>query len=206
MEPYDAYTTMIAVKTHFSSGYDYFKYNGIVSATKESFLISKKKYAFVKLSRNWEETELPYFLALTFMNHGKAIWVSEVNKNLTYTKEFTNWKNWQEQRMENFRSDLTIIQTKYKIETLDHFAKMMSAKDLQMPKIFVEYEERSIDLSTLIILDHQLDLFKTWNTHLQNNFLWDSFYEKVEKFKPFFKTWRPLADINVMKVIKECLK
>ena len=61
-EGYDAYCLYLAINNHFNSdGYDFFKYNGKVSAKLESFMKRKDKYHFAKLSRLYNE-ELKDFL------------------------------------------------------------------------------------------------------------------------------------------------
>ena len=49
MQPFEAYTLFLAIKNHFvKADYDYFKYNGKVSASFNSFLARKDKYYFSK--------------------------------------------------------------------------------------------------------------------------------------------------------------
>ena len=48
-EGFDAYKTYLALKRHFTSDYDYFKYNGKVRAGVESFLKRNDKFFFRKL-------------------------------------------------------------------------------------------------------------------------------------------------------------
>ena len=53
-EGFDAYCLYLAVNNHFhTDSYDFFKYNGKVSAKLESFLKRKDKYHFAKLSRKY---------------------------------------------------------------------------------------------------------------------------------------------------------
>lgn len=207
MEPFDTYKTFLAVKIHFTDNeYDYFTYNGQISATEESFLATKKKYSFVKLSRTANEKEFPFVIALAFMNYGKHLWVQDFNKTNQFNLEFQDWKNWQENRVENLKKDLTFIKNKYRINTVEHFAKIFKVEDVQIPTIFVDYEERTIDLSTLLIFDYHLNIFENWNTKLKGIFLWDEFYKRAKKFKAFFYAWKPISDINIMRAMKECIE
>jgi hypothetical protein len=205
MEPFDVYRTFLAVSLHFRGDYDYFKYNGQIKSTPENFSIDKKKYSYVKLSRTAVENELPYLLALAHMENNERLWIQNFTKNDKYSKRFDIWKTWQENRMANLAIDLTFIQKKYIINTLEEFAKFLKVEDEQLPKIFVDCEEKSIELSTLMILDFYLDLYSKWDTKLKGNFLWDSFYQRARKFKPFFSSWRPMGDVNIMRAMNECL-
>ena len=61
-EGYDAYCLYLAINNHFhTESYDYFKYNGKVSAKLESFMKRKDKYHFAKLARKYNG-ELKDFL------------------------------------------------------------------------------------------------------------------------------------------------
>jgi hypothetical protein len=207
MEAFDTYRTFLAVKLHFTdSVYDYFTYNGQIKANEEAFLASKGKYSFVKLSRTANEKEFPYVIALAMMNYGKHLWVQDFNKTNQFNTEFLDWKNWQENRVENFKKDLTFIQKKYRIDTLEHFAKIFKVEQVQIPEVYVDYDERSIDLSTLLIFDYHFNTFENWNSKLQGIFLWDEFYSRAKKFKAFFYAWKPLSDINIMRALKECIQ
>ena len=65
-EGYDAYCLYLAINNHFyTESYDYFKYNGKVTAKLESFLYRKDKYHFAKLARKYN-SELKDFLVANF--------------------------------------------------------------------------------------------------------------------------------------------
>ena len=49
--PFEVYKTYVALKMHFTSDYDYFKYNGKVKAEPTSFETRKDKYHFYKMSK-----------------------------------------------------------------------------------------------------------------------------------------------------------
>ena len=57
MTDYEAYTTYLALKLHFSTDYDFFRYNGKVSASPESFKKRKEKYQFVKLAKKLSDEQ-----------------------------------------------------------------------------------------------------------------------------------------------------
>ena len=51
MNEFECYSTYTALKLHFTSDYDYFKYNGKCNVTLSSFNKRKEKFFFKKLSR-----------------------------------------------------------------------------------------------------------------------------------------------------------
>ena len=66
-EGFDAYKTYLALKRHFTSDYDYFKYNGKVRAGVESFLKRNDKFFFRKLAKKYDDKELVDFFVSNFI-------------------------------------------------------------------------------------------------------------------------------------------
>jgi hypothetical protein len=48
---FTAYSEYLAIKRHFTTKYDYFKYNGKVNVSKESFESRRDAYQFQRLSK-----------------------------------------------------------------------------------------------------------------------------------------------------------
>ena len=65
MNEIEAYQMYLALRLHFTTeNYDYFKYNGKVSASLKSFDKRKDKYLFKKLTKKYDEsTILNYYIA-----------------------------------------------------------------------------------------------------------------------------------------------
>ena len=59
--PLVKYILGLALKLHFSSDYDYFKYNGKTNATQQSFEKRKDRFRFSKLARKLEDPLLIEF-------------------------------------------------------------------------------------------------------------------------------------------------
>ena len=66
-EGFDAYKTYLALKQHFTSDYDYFKYNGKVRANVDAFLKRRDKFFFRKLSKKYTKDELVNFFVSNFI-------------------------------------------------------------------------------------------------------------------------------------------
>ena len=64
MNEFDACQLYMALKLHFTTKYDYFKYNGKTKLTVPQFNKRKDKYQFVRLARKYSHEELvEYFCA-----------------------------------------------------------------------------------------------------------------------------------------------
>ena len=64
----NAYKTYLAIKQHFTSNYDYQKYNGKVRATEESFLKRRDRFFFKKLEKKYNKQELEMYFVSNFIN------------------------------------------------------------------------------------------------------------------------------------------
>ena len=72
-----AYALWNAIKLHFSSNYDYFKYNGKSNVTKTTFSTRKDKYSFYKLSRRYSLDELKqYYIANLLVKDSQ--WIGDI--------------------------------------------------------------------------------------------------------------------------------
>ena len=64
MNEFEAYQKYIALKLHFTSDYDYFKYNGKTNVTLNSFNERKDKFHFKKIVKKYgDENIIEYFVA-----------------------------------------------------------------------------------------------------------------------------------------------
>ena len=66
-EGFEAYRTYLALKRHFTSDYNYFKYNGKVRASVDSFLKRRDKFFFRKLSKKYKDEDLVEFFVSNFI-------------------------------------------------------------------------------------------------------------------------------------------
>ena len=66
-EGFEAYKTYLALKRHFTSDYNYFKYNGKIRASEESFLRRNDRFFFRKLSKKYNKEELVDFYVSNFI-------------------------------------------------------------------------------------------------------------------------------------------
>ena len=63
MNEFEAYEKYVALKLHFTSEYDYFRYNGKTSVTLKSFNERKDRFHFKRLSKKYDDpTLIDYFL------------------------------------------------------------------------------------------------------------------------------------------------
>ena len=66
---YEAFAVFHALKLHFTSKYDFVKYNGKCNIGKDAFMLRKDKFYFYKLSRKYKKEELfGYYISNILVN------------------------------------------------------------------------------------------------------------------------------------------
>ena len=176
-EGYDAYCLYLAINNHFhSDSYDYFKYNGKVSAKLESFMKRKDKYHFAKLARKYN-SELKDFL------------VSNLSKKKYYVRELLEMeceKNYIE--FKKRKQKLTYLITeemRYLFDKYKHIDFCIGIKDGQHSNILREYLGGRITAETLVAADKIFDIFTDYDTMVSENFIWPKTRKRLDSLAPF---------------------
>ena len=73
-DAYEMYVYYLALKRHFTSSYDYHKYNGKINASITSFETRKDKFFFYKLSKRSDAKD---FILSNMVNNPK-IWIGDM--------------------------------------------------------------------------------------------------------------------------------
>ena len=104
---FDVFKTYLAVKNHFTSDYDYFKYGGRVTAKLESFTKRSDRYFFHKLSKRYNERDiLDYFVSNFAVDSHK--WIGSVINN-EGAENFTKFRKYKDGFDYHFRNDCVAI-------------------------------------------------------------------------------------------------
>lgn len=184
---YETYCLYLAMKNHFTKdSYDFFKYHGKVSATKESFLHRKDRFQFEKLARHADDVQ-SHMLA-NFLQD--KTWVGEMLDDEAYdiTKRYVK-----------------IIQSmsytfKNEIEKVDDMKELFRFKENQYPLIITMVMNGEMSLQTFVILDHFIKFIQNFDVKLKDDFIWSKLSIKARKYKPFL-----FQDLD-QKKFKEILK
>ena len=175
---FTAYCLYQAIKLHFTSDYDYFKYNGKTNVTQNSFLHNKSKYSFYKLSRKYSYDELREYFVSNFIDRD-VNWVGEImgpEGEETYKK----WQKRIQSLTYRFEQD-----TMHLIETSGTPEEMLKVKDGNYPKLLTETMQGNVSLETLTILNDLMNFFPMWNKKITDDIIWPSYHKKCVKYAPF---------------------
>ena len=196
-EGFAAYKTYLAVKQHFTSNYDYFKYNGKVKANIESFLKRRDKFFFRKLQKKYSKEELVNFFVSNFIAKGDN-WIG----NLISKESEDNYETWQnnnESSTYRFSNDILLIND-FRITNDLQANDLILVKDNDHPILFRLYLRNKISVETVIILNEILGFTKYWDAKL-DDVLWDEKKKLIYNYRSFVK-----YDLNKCKqIVKEKL-
>ena len=179
-EGFNAYKLYLAVKNHFTTSYDFFKYNGKVNAKEDSFLKRRDKFFFAKLQRKYNNDQLRDLFVSNFAD-GEDFWIGNV---LTQKAEsvYTEWKARQMKLSYIFEQDLKFLYDYYNERNLD-FNSLFVMEDGH-PILLQCVLRNDIYVETMVIIDRVLNYTRRWNKIL-NDPVWTEFKKRMEKYSPF---------------------
>ena len=178
-EGYDAYCLYLAINNHFhTESYDYFKYNGKVSAKLESFMKRKDKYHFAKLARKYND-ELKDFLVANFSK--KKYYVRELLE-MECEKNYIEFKKRKQKLTYLITEEMRYLFDKYK-----HIDICLGIKDGQHSNILREYLGGRITAETLVAVDKIFGIFTDYDTMVSENFIWPKTRKRLDSLAPFLE-------------------
>ena len=186
-----AFALYNALKLHFTSSYDYFKYHGKTNVSKDTFLRRKDKYSFYKLSRKYSLDELRNFFVANFV-YGDSTWVGEMtgpNGEDVYKK----WQKISQSLTYNFESDIVRI-----LEQVNSPDELMKVRSGEYPDLLVGAMQNSISIETLVILNDIMNFFSMWDKKISDDIIWPSWKLKCDKYAPFI-TYDKVKFKNILK-------
>lgn len=172
-EAFEAYKTYLALKQHFTSSYDYFKYGGKINATPNSFDTRKDKFHFYRLSK---KKDYKNRIVANFVKKGKKLWVGELISS-DGEHIYTEWLKKVESLKYHFKSEIKKLDEDFNSNFIVH--------EGQHPKLLNLYMSGDISIEVLIILDSLTGCFKYWDKHINPKILWDDIYILCAKYRQF---------------------
>lgn len=172
-DAFEIYMYYLALKRHFTTDYDYFKYNGKVKASQQSFENRKDKFQFYKLSKRKDAKEF----ILANMIFDPTLWVGDLLDNEKAEEVFTEWMRKQQTLSYVFKSDLS--------ELNDDFNSNLLVPDGQHPRLLQLYNMRRVNIETLVIIDDMVHNFSYWERKIADPIVFPQIKRTVEKYRPF---------------------
>ena len=183
---YETYCMYLALKNHFTKdNYDFFKNNGKVHVSKESYLNRRDRIQFEKIARRHDDPK--GFMVAGFLSD--RTWIGELLDD--------DAENSYQQYVKNNQSRSYIF--KNELEKADDLKSLFKPEDNGYPKFLNDYMRGDISFDTIVILDHFIQFIPKFDAKLKDDYLWSKFSFKARKYKPFL-----LQDLD-QKKFKELL-
>lgn len=180
---FNAYKIYLALKSHFTSDYDYFKYHGKMRVKEESFLKRRDKFFFEKIERRYKKELVPFFVS-NLIKEDNA-WSGSLATDQA-EQTFNEWKKKTQSLRYVFKEDMGKVRA-----LMDHndlqFDELFDCGDGQHPAILKLLISEDISIESFVILDQVLSFTKRINTILLDDFTWIVYYKKVIKYSRFIE-------------------
>ena len=175
MAPFEAYKLYLAVKRHFTTPtYDYFKYNGKIKVSQDSFESRKDKYMFYKLSK--KEDLLDYLVAN--LSEEPNIWVGDlIDKKCELI--YNTYKSRKESLTYIFKNDIENL--------LEDFDQNFKVENGDYPYLLKLLIRKKINKETFIIMNDCVSFFSSWNKKIIDPILWPTISMNCKKLYPFLE-------------------
>ena len=159
MEAYDAYKIYHALKLHFTSNYDYNKYNGKANVSVDSFLKRNDRPFFGRVSRKYKDDTKDFFIS-NFIVNPKG-WVGNFND-----ENYLNWKKRNQSLKYNYKSEL--VELFHKVSTFDEIFHNGS----QHPLLLKQFMAKKLSIETVAILESLLGFCDRFDKQIEENIVW----------------------------------
>ena len=172
-ESFSAYVKYLAFKRHFTTdSYDYFKYNGKVRASIDSFQSRNDSFFFLKLARKDDYENI----ILANMIEKPDIWVRDILEQEGHNR-YIKWKKRMDSLGYIFKSDINTM--------LDDYEDNFVVRDGQHPHIMTMMLQKKISLETFTIMTHLANIFPYWDKKIVDKVVSRDIMKKSRKYKPF---------------------
>jgi|TARA_R110001592_G_scaffold38694_4_gene127578 hypothetical protein len=183
MEAYDAYKVYHALKLHFTSNYDYKKYNGKANVSVDSFLKRKDRPFFGRVARKYKDDTKDFFIS-NFIVNPKG-WVGNFND-----ENYLNWKKRNQSLKYNYKTELAELFNR--VETFDE----IFASSGQHPLLLKQFMSKKTSMETVAILESLLGFCSRFDKQIKETIVWPDRKKLIKNYSNLLTN-----DVNEYKII-----
>lgn len=193
LTPYQTYCLYLAIKSHFTQKkYDYFKYQGAVKATPESFEIRRDRTFFYRFSKKYNEDEMLDFLVANFIKGKK--WIGELLEDQA-EDNYIEYRRRKQSITYTFDNELSSL-----FMLVDDPKQIFECKSGQYPIIIQEYLSGNISLETFTLLNTLVSFSNKFDKCFdENDVIWSKIRLLSSKLLPFISYDKK----KIMEVLKK---
>jgi len=189
---YETYRRFIALKNHFTTdSYDFFKYNGKVNISTDTFLRNKDRFLYEKLARKYNADQMTDFMVSNFIED--KVWIRDLLDDEGYERY---------QEHEKIRQSLSYT---FKNDVGKLFSsdpkEVFRVRPNQNPPILDALLRKEITLETCCMIDKFVEFSKQYDVKMKDDYIWGKLRMKIIKYTPFidFDQWKTI------KILKDAM-
>lgn len=176
MSAFECFKEYMALKNHFNQPtYDYFKYNGKLKVTADTFNKRRDKLFFQKVAKH---DDVHNFLLANFAANEKA-WIRDLAYSEQAEKNYKDFIKRQQSLTYVFKNDLGKLDP--------NFDNNFKIKNNEHPILLKKYLGGEVSLETLCLLIQLVGAKKLWDKKMEYDLVWSGLKVKIEKYTPFIK-------------------
>lgn len=172
LTPYDCYCAYLGLKQHFTRpSYDFFKYNGKVSASESTFQVRNDYFKFVKLSKHQD----PVGLILSNLVVNQNAWIGDI-LSPEGDEVYAGWSKRQGALLYSLR------------ETLGQWEEVhpqLVVPPNGLPALLSKMHSHEVALDDVCLLQAALNFIPYWDENITTKILWDDKKALIENYLPF---------------------
>jgi hypothetical protein len=175
---YEAFCLYNALKLHFTTKYDFVKYSGKTSVSKDSFMLRKDKFSFYKISRKYNREDMFGFFVANLLEK-PTLWAGEL---LSEDAEsvYKVWLKTQQSLSYIFEQNLS-----YMLDEIESPEELLKVVDGQYPILYNMHLMNKVSLETVMILNDIMNFMPMWSKKIEDDIIFPDFVKRCQKYKPF---------------------
>jgi len=186
MTPFDAYTKYVALKLHFKDpSYDYFKFNGHVKVSKQTFESRKDYYYFQKISKIYKEKDFEDLLLANLIKT-PDMWIGNILSD-DGKRTYYEWKKIHQSVEYSFTQDLLKLQSLIdsgEFKSFDSFF-VFNKHHANWPPLVDFVLRKEITIETFIIMNKILNFIVKFDSNIEDEHVWPELRRVCVKYTPF---------------------
>ena len=187
MKGYDAYKKYVAIKLHFQTNYDYFKFGGKAKASRESFDNRRDKHIFDRLAKVYDDEQYELLLVANFLDNSD-VWIGTISSEQGRQKYLSLKKRLQSLQYQ-FKQDIEKIRSSIDTGVIKSFDDVFlpHSEDSTWPYLVDLMTQQDITLETFILMNKVLNFLPRMSKTISEDLVWPEICKVITKYSPFVR-------------------
>lgn len=168
---FEAYKLYLALQRHFSSSYDFFKYNGKVNVKADTYEKRNDKFSFEKLTKIVPQEDRVDFYVAHFVDNPKE-WIRNMSK-----PKYEEWVSKLRVLLSKFEEDMYTISQHHPSDLMNTQSGIPTIHDLALKNV--------ISIETLILMDNFFPFIDKHKEEVKVPFVFPDHVQRLQKYRPF---------------------